>query len=798
MKLVLLKRPQKSSSQELQKICKISNVLTNTFTLKIKEQEQSLDDKKADKILQSKIACFQYGVEFQPEISEDDRQLRYTIFKKAQRDIEKFIGKFSFSGKSLYSLVKWNKAKMDKEYLNIDSIRIGEQSYSMRIKFLKQIEEQGDQTEDQFSQNKINQILNIAFKDILRQENYIEIGKNSKFYNDKDTQQRQIILPNYYQIQFQIYKGITFQINQAQEKHQITIDFASRIMRMDDANQYIRIFKNKIIGKFVITAYNNYQRYQVTGLDKNKTPQSQFLWAQTNCLISFCDYYFLKYRIKIIDLKQPLLVSYTKQRDPITRQYSKKQIYLIPELCKMAGLSQSEIKRTNYIIRGTQLSPQERYEFTKQTSEFLSKKSSHEEIKIDSDKIQVESFILNPPCIMLKNSKIIPKMGNFDFSGKVFSCQRDFTDWVIIYSKKDEIQVKNLLRMFSDITEKLGVKYKNPEQFHHPLTNSKDLIQKLDQYFVENDLPSFLITFGDLNTHFYQQIKYFFCITAQVESQHIRPQSLNKKNSYKICLNIVLQIVQKTGNQIWNVEMPLQIASQTINTMIIGIETCRNTIKDKQIISVVCSINRSFSRYQSQVFFREKGNHQLDLLQRIIKDGIQIYKEIVKNLPKQIIIYRQSLGEKQNNYLIEIEAIQNAISDISPSYFPKLAFFQVNKNVVQKIYHQRENNTISNPIPGTVFSPELSENQIQFYMVSQNCSNGVSIPTKYSLLYNSTDLNQETFWQFTYYQTFNYYNLQGSIRVPAALKYAEKLAKYVFDYLQDTDFCDLKNNLFYL
>ncbi|KAL4467847.1 hypothetical protein ABPG74_013182 [Tetrahymena malaccensis] len=803
MKLTLSKRPQKSSSQDLQRICKISHVLTNTFNFKIQEQVQSQDSKYSnDIVLQSKITYFQYDVEFQPEVSDDDRQLRYRIFKQAKRDIERFIGKFGFSGKSLYSLVKPNKKNMDQEYLTIDSIAIGEQKYSMRIKFLKRVEiPSGDQTEDQLSQNKINQILNIIIKDILRKENYIEIGKNSKFFQDTDIQQSQITLPNNYTIQFQIYKGLAFQINQSLEKFQITIDFASRIMRKDSALQYIRAFKKEIIGKFVVTAYNNYQRYEITDLDNTKTPQSQFLWAQTNSLISFFNYYYNKYRIRIKNLEQPLLVSFTKRRDPITKQYTKQPIYLIPELCQMTGLNSKEIKSISQITRKTQLIPQERYEFSLQTCQFLSKKSSHEEVQIDINENQAKTFILNPPSIILKDSKIIPKQGNFDFKGQIVNCQTHFTDWLIIYSPKNEIQVKQLLGIFQDIVEQLGVKYEEPKLFPHPFMNPKDLIAKLDKYFIETEyLPSFIVTFGDINTVFYQQIKHFFCILAQVESQHVSPQSLNKNNTKKICQNIVLQILQKTGNQIWNVEMPQQITSQTINTMIIGIETSMNRIKDQQIISVVCSANRNFSRYLSQVFLRKKGDKQLDQLQKIINDGILNYKQKVKQLPKQIIIYRQGLGEEEieNSYQIEIESIQNMISNICPNYCPKLAFFQVNKNNIQKIYHLRENNIISNPSPGTVFSPEINQNKIQFYLVSQNCSSGVSIPTKYTLLYNSTDLSLETFWQFTYYQTFNYYNLQGSIRVPAALKYAEKLAKYVLDYLQDSDFGYLKNSLFYL
>lgn len=44
------------------------------------------------------------------------------------------------------------------------------------------------------------------------------------------------------------------------------------------------------------------------------------------------------------------------------------------------------------------------------------------------------------------------------------------------------------------------------------------------------------------------------------------------------------------------------------------------------------------------------------------------------------------------------------------------------------------------------------------------------------MLYNSTKLTKTDFYLFTYWQSYNYFNWRGPIRVPAPVMYAYKLA----------------------
>lgn len=61
---------------------------------------------------------------------------------------------------------------------------------------------------------------------------------------------------------------------------------------------------------------------------------------------------------------------------------------------------------------------------------------------------------------------------------------------------------------------------------------------------------------------------------------------------------------------------------------------------------------------------------------------------------------------------------------------------------------------------------------------------GTSTPTQYIVAYDSSKISQEELVQFTYEQCYNYYNWQGSVKVPACLQCANKLSKLAGESIQ--------------
>nr|AAQ74967.1 Twi2p [Tetrahymena thermophila] len=801
----LPKRPPKSSAQDISKICKNIKLLTNMFTMQVEAPQSSDSDEPQGFV--NKVLCHQYDVEFSPSIAEDNRNLRYKIFKEARRNIEQIIGKFSFSGKSLFSMRNLSKEKINK-IKNIDAINVDGQKFSILLRFTKTFEvndesaQNLDKTSPNFKKgNQVTQLLNIILKSIMRDEKFQEIGKNSKFYNVNSRNEIVIKGRDGNTSALEAYKGFTFNVTPTQDKLYLMVDYCSRIIRKETALEYLKNNNNQLSGLSVITKYNNYQTYLIDRVDGQKTPSSTFLNSKTNTQISFAQYYKERYNIQIRDMRQPLLVHKRKYREANTNIQKVEEVYLIPEICNMTGMTDEQ--RENFqamkeVATHTKLTPQERYQNSVNNCRFLSSKTSSSGIRIDERSNLIDAVQLRAPKVTLGGNKTAnTDRGNFDMRAPTLD-KIEFKDWTLIYNQKDERSVDGFIDTLKKASQTYGITVNDPFFFAQRDWNANSWIKSLDEDFSKNDLPQFVLSFGQAQSGLYSGLKKFLTSEAGIESQHVNPRSL-QKNGMSVASKIALQIASKLGRRIWQVETPTGIDK---NTMIIGIETSMKKIKQQQVVGVVASIDKDFTKYFSDVEIRKDNDTTLPTLSKIVTKAIQAYVKNTESVPAEVIVYRQGLGEGQiqQSCNLEIKAIQNGFSNFKSDFNPRLAFFQVNRKIGQKFYQspQGDKGEVSNPASGTIVASQVVQNNFEFFMAAQNCNSGVCTPTKYTCLYNNTNLKEDQIWQLTYYQTFNYYNWQGPVRVPAAMKYAEKLAKFVSDTIQEAANENLTNSPFYL
>lgn len=92
---------------------------------------------------------------------------------------------------------------------------------------------------------------------------------------------------------------------------------------------------SQIVGQTVMTNYNN-KTYRIDDINWNVTPKDTFD-LKNGSKISFVDYYYDHYKLKIRELGQPLLVSLPKAKD--AKRGNDTPILLVPELCVLTGLN---------------------------------------------------------------------------------------------------------------------------------------------------------------------------------------------------------------------------------------------------------------------------------------------------------------------------------------------------------------------------------------------------------------------------------------------------------------------------
>jgi len=113
---------------------------------------------------------------------------------------------------------------------------------------------------------------------------------------------------------------------------------------------------------------------------------------------------------------------------------------------------------------------------------------------------------------------------------------------------------------------------------------------------------------------------------------------------------------------------------------------------------------------------------------------------------------------------------------------PQLIYVNVNQKTGTRTYQVDRNGRLSNPLPGTIIGSELSKDgSYEFLMASAATTEGTCNMVQYKVGYDSSkqEVPHDALKIITYEQCYNYPNWAGSIRFPAPLQKANKLAKFV-------------------
>jgi aubergine-like protein len=85
-----------------------------------------------------------------------------------------------------------------------------------------------------------------------------------------------------------------------------------------------------------------------------------------------------------------------------------------------------------------------------------------------------------------------------------------------------------------------------------------------------------------------------------------------------------------------------------------------------------------------------------------------------------------------------------------------------------------------NPLPGTVVDSAITDKDIyEFYLVSVAAKQGMSTPTRYTVVYDDIKSSPDQIELLTYKLCFTYYNVSGAIKEPSVIRYAHRLAALV-------------------
>jgi aubergine len=105
-------------------------------------------------------------------------------------------------------------------------------------------------------------------------------------------------------------------------------------------------------------------------------------------------------------------------------------------------------------------------------------------------------------------------------------------------------------------------------------------------------------------------------------------------------------------------------------------------------------------------------------------------------------------------------------------------YINVNKRVNTRIFAGGDQSQqYKNPLPGTVIDVGITDkDSYEFYLISVAAKQGMASPTRYTILYDSVGESPDKIELLTFKLCFTYYNVSGSIKCPATIQYAHRLA----------------------
>ena len=733
------------------------------------------------------LKLFQYPYAVAPEIDASDLRIRNKLFKYAstgekenRKKVKDFYGECFVFGDSLYAMKEIKDTLTFKSRLYLDGLT--EYTIKIQPKANERTINQNDLEKDPLTK----QFIEILIRDILR------ANPNLDFYRGLfviKNQKKQLDSEKNGSVFF--YPGYTTSFMETESGNYLNVTLKNKILSKDTVLEYMDYYgyktqneKNKLkddlIGKSFKVTYAK-KNFVIDDILFDRNPNIQdFMYDGKKVVLK--DYYEKKYKIKIKNLNQPLLV--VKKVDSTQKEIN---LYFVPELCNLAGLDDEFIKDRDFmkqLANYTKLTPKDR--ITK-TNEFLKLLVNNEKKKPDQlsakEKselygIEVTSLDQHHKAYNIKDT-ILEGAGHSKIAlnkpFKVIS-KKDMTKWICLYRKSNYNDADYLFKSLSKASQGYGLVISEPEWVEMgDRDDAQTWVNTADDYMNGNQYK-FALFLLDRNDRIYRNIKIHSLCRQGYVSQVVKVASL-KKNALSVCSKILLQINAKLSGVSYIAKFDNDVKDRKL--MIIGVDSSH--IKGKRTgVAMVATINPSFTNfYNKEHIIEEKTKEQFVFsISSFIEEAIAKYNEFNKHLPGGIIIYRQGVSFQQKEFLEkEVQNIQKVCDKNKILY----EYILVNTKTTYKFFEYQKEGYV-NPEGGLlVLNGVTNRNLFEFYIQPQKVTGGSATPSCFTVAYGNLNF-PEIIPKLTFDLCHLYSNWQGPVRVPHVLKSAEKLSKMTAKY----------------
>ncbi|KAF7996956.1 hypothetical protein HCN44_002602 [Aphidius gifuensis] len=732
---------------------------------------------------------YQYHVDFQPE---EDR----IFVRKGLLNLHKTVlGGYMFDGKSLFLA-----SRLPSDITELSSLR---QSDGVHIRVIIKMTgtlERGD--------GHYLQFYNILMRKCLAHLQLQLVGRN---YFDP------IAKVAIHEHNFELWPGYITSIRQHERDLMMCCEITHKVMRQeklfnimtrirnDHGANFQAACKAEVIGITVLTDYNN-NTYRVEDIDFQTTPLSTFHLKKEDRDVSYADYYRNKYNIKIEHVTQPMLI--TRSSDKNRQDSTDTIVYLVPELCRATGITdamRNDYKLMDAMAQHTRISAETRVKKLNVFNQRL-----HGEPKVVTEfrewQLELERQLVSIPARVLGETKVffanqiaIGAGQNADwtnaFRNNGLIEPVSLTDWVVIVPDKLMDQCRDFVRIMQRSLKNLPIRDPNYVKIRND--SAQSFTGELENILSHKNPQLILCVIFKQRGDIYSAIKKKCCIDRPVPCQIVTSKCFNPKRMMSIATKVAIQMNCKIGGFPWSCSIPLN------GLMVIGYDVCHDTNqRGKDFGAMVASLDKRLGRYYSAVSSHQSSEQLTSELILNINKAVQKYREINSALPEKIIIYRDGVGDGQVAHIFQHEVvnIKDSLAQVygrSPDDVP-MAYVIVTKRLNTRLFADNRGR-ISNPEPGTIVDDVITNpTKYDFYVVAQSIRQGSVAPTSFSVVHDNVGLDPDKMQMLTYRLMHMYFNWSGTVKVPAPVQFAQKLAFLVSQSIHITPNAQLETLLYYL
>jgi hypothetical protein len=615
--------------------------------------------------------------------------------------------------------------------------------------------------------------------------------------------------------------------------------------KVDDAHLRAT-WMSMLEGKTVVTLYNN-RPYRVKKVRFDLCPQDSFKYYERSTRkaddTTFQQYIEVFYGKKLKHLSSG---KYTQPMLEVHPTQKQEQVLLIPEMCALGCVfpdgvpNQAPNFNIGQVLDEQNISPGHRLEANDVSMHDLGNKLE-KTVEIGRP-VEVNCRTLPSVEICFGQKKHAAKNGDFaKYLRNGLQIQGHFTDWIFIHPPSEAQIVEIWLRSLRDIAQvAFQISFSNPTRVS--IDNHAEKLEEVIREKVKPTTEMIMVLTPEADSkRTYQTLKRITCTQYPCVSQVVKSETIRKRTSIaQLLMRIILQMNAKLCGASWHAEVdwsrakdngPSHMNILSTPTMVVGVDIFYDS--QAMWVGFAASINPQSSEYfQRAINLTTSSKSHMEVFKSLMEEGFKRFADRNGSvLPTHVVVYRGSMnvGQVDKMNKLEVGAILEAAANIGCSnvptdasstgtktaYEPTVTMIGVAKTTSLRVYSTGKANLslkpvefdkndlkeIKSPDSGTLIDSMVTYGDVfNFYLVNQYVMNdrGVARPSHYIVTYDSANFAHSSIQYLTYVLTFLYYNHPGSVRFPAPLMYARKVAQFTAQVVKTPVSERLTESFYYL